>query len=186
MSSSSPRSRASIVAWNWLIRSARCWVGDDVAVLVGGVDAGGAVAVAFGVVFGECPDEAWAGFAAAAFDDPDECVADVAEVDPFAAGRVWRCGGRGRVARSVPAASRAALGVSLGRAGRVARTGRGRGRCGLTVQPPSWTRRWWRRQSRMRLSSVGVAAVGPVLEVVGVRGRGCWCSRGSGSSRRAL
>ena len=59
--------------------------GDDGAVLVGGVDAGGAVAVAFGAVFGECPDEAWTGLRAAAFDDPDECVADVAEVDLLAA-----------------------------------------------------------------------------------------------------
>ena len=58
---------------------------DDVAVLVGGVDAGGAVAVAFGAVVGEGPDEAGTRDAAVAFDDPDECVADVAEVDPFAA-----------------------------------------------------------------------------------------------------
>ena len=129
---------------------------DDVAVLVGGVDAGGAVAITLGVVFGECPDEAWAGFAAAAFDDPDECVADVAEVDPLAAAVFPGLGAEVELLVQRPQLLEPPWGVR-GTVGTGSPKGSWKRPAGLTVQPSSWTRRWWRRQSRIRFAS----SVGP-------------------------
>ncbi len=145
-----------MLAWNRLIRLARCSVAMMVPFWSGVSMRAGPIAVTFRVVFGECPDEAGAGLAAAAFDDPDECVADVAEVDPLAAAVFPGVGAEVELLVQRPQLLERPCG-SGGTGGTGSPNGSLNSPAGSTVQPSSWTRRWWRRQSRIRFAS----SVGP-------------------------